>query len=147
MLITLQLVMLILMGCQSKTGSQTQILETTEETTTRYEVATPENALAIVLEQIKEEMRIFDVEAHHESLNALVLSLEKEKGSRVEKAEIYTIVETYMDTYFWQLTHDLLSAYNENYSLEEVEVIFRQTSRNGLYDLITLYEWTYYNKK
>lgn len=147
MLIVLQLCVLFFAGCQSKSGSQTQIFETTEETTSRYEVPTPENELAIVLGEIKDEMRIFDVQAHHESLYALILSLEKEKGSTIEKSEIYSIVETYMDDYFWQLTHDLLSAYNENYALEEVEIIFEQTSRNGLYDLITLYEWTFYNKK
>lgn len=138
--------MLLFMGCQSTSGSQTQKLETTEETTTRYEVPTPEDELAIVLGQIKEEMRIFDVQAHHDSLYDLILTEQKTKGTEIEKIEIYAIVETYMDDYFRQLTHEILSAHNENYSLDEVDLVFNQTSRTGLYDLITLYEWTYYSK-
>lgn len=137
---------ILFVGCQSTSGSQTQKLETTEESTTRYEVPTPEDELAKVLRLVKEEVRIFDVQAHHESLYDLILSEQKEKGTEIEKSEIYTIVETYMDDYFWQLTHEMLRAYNENYSLDEVDLIFDQTSRTGLYDLITLYEWTYYSK-
>lgn len=147
MLIIVYLCVLFFMGCQSTSESQTHTADTTEAPTTQYEVPTPEDQLAQVLEQIKDEMRIFDVEAHHEVLNDLVLSHEKDKGTAIEKTDIYAIVETYMDDYFWQLTQEILSEYNENYSQEEIEHLFEQTSRKGLYDLITLYEWTYYNKK
>lgn len=141
------LMFVLITGCGAAEVSQSVKLEPTETETIRVEEPTPEDVLLKVLSRLKDEVRIFDVQAHHESLYDLILSLEKDSGKTIQKSDIYDIVETYMDDYFWHLTQKVLSEYNENYALEDAQIIFEQTSRTGLYDLITLYEWTFYNKK
>jgi hypothetical protein len=53
-------------------------------------------------------------------------------------------VESVMDAYFRSRIGDLLLNYNEYYTASDVETVFNNTSRTALYQLIELYEWTFY---
>ena len=49
-----------------------------------------------------------------------------------------------MDEYFKEIIGNILLEYNDKYMAEDVETIFETTSRSALYELIVLYEYTFY---
>ncbi|HAS73210.1 MAG TPA: hypothetical protein DCS67_03605 [Clostridiales bacterium UBA8960] len=121
-----------------------QTVESAIEEETQKEVDTPEDALLLVTAKVKEEMRVFDVNDHHAILFEQIL----EKARTLEEDQIRPMiketVESVMDAYFRSRIGDLLLNYNEYYTASDVETVFNNTSRTALYQLIELYEWTFY---
>lgn len=145
-LMVLVLVSFLSTACSSEQKSMDTDIITTEEVTTESYEATPQEKLDEVETLIEDEMRVFDVNLHHDTLHnkikSEVIGLEDEEA----KLHIATIVTDYMDVYFKERIRELLFMVNESYSVDEVETLFDNTSRASLYELIVLYEWTYYQK-
>ena len=145
--LTLLFVLLTLIGCNaSKTVIKKPVVASTESET-QLEIPTPDDQMALVKRRLNEEMRIFDVGAHHDALYAEISILDKGLTDLEIKAALSKIVKDYMDTYFLDKTGEILSEYNENYTLSDVNTLFESTSRKSLYTLIELYEWSFYTKK
>lgn len=136
-----------LFGCKSlkKQGSTSLVQTETEETVERLD--TPADTIDIVIKQIDDEMRVFDVGDHHEALIGII----REKVDSLDEEEVRPIiketVEIYMDAYFISRIKDVLRSYNEGFTDSDVEMVFNSTSRTALYELIELYEWTFYKNK
>ena len=135
---------MVLTGCGGKSRVISETLEPLSVETTRYEVPTPPDEMDRVLALVREEMRVFDVNLHHEMIYAAfseqISGLEEEAA----KSVIFDTVATQMDAYFYERIREMLSGVNPDYAYEDVETLFNSTSRTSLYELITLYEWTYY---
>ncbi len=145
-IITILFIVLTLMGCSASKTVIKETLKTETEATTSMEVSTPDDLMALARAKVEEEMRIFDVNAHHDSLYAEISSIDSELSEESIKEAISEIVRTYMDAYFLEKTRDILSEFNENYTMSDVETLFDSTSRASLYKLIELYELSFYNK-
>lgn len=136
-----------LFGCKSlkQQVSNDSTQSETEETVER--VDTPEDTLGIIIKQIDDEMRVFDVGDHHEALIGIIM----EKAVTLEAEEIRPMiketVEIYMDAYFMSRIKEVLRSYNERFTDSDVDMVFKSTSRTALYELIELYEWTFYKNK
>ncbi len=139
-------VTLTLIGCSASKEVIKESYETSTEPITTYETPTPDDQMALVKSQLIEEMRIFDVGAHHDALYSQIKNIEKDLTEDEVKEAISEIVKTYMDSYFLEKTREILSKYNDNYAISDVETLFESTSRSSLYTLIELYEWSFYNK-
>lgn len=137
---------LTLFGCGASDISGTLVTESTTEEETNIEVPTPENQMDLAKVRIAEEMRVFDVNVHHEILYSEIINQSGNLTSEEVKALIPDIVSVYMDGYFRNRVGEILSEYNAQYAQTDVETIFESTSRASLYELIVLYEWTYYQK-
>ena len=135
---------MILTGCGGKSRVISETLEPLTEETTRYEVLTPPDDMDRVLAQVREEMRVFDVNLHHETIYEAFVDQIGGLDETAAKAVIYDTVATQMDAYFNERIHALLASVNTDYASEDVETLFNSTSRASLYELITLYEWTFY---
>ena len=145
-ILTILFIVLTVMGCSA---SKTKIIETLEpktEATTNVEVSTPDNQMALARRKVEEEMRIFDVGAHHDALYSEISTINKELSEVEIKKAIAETVMSYMDAYFLEKTREILSEYNENYTESDVDALFNTTSRKSLYALIELYEWSFYEK-
>ena len=137
---------LTLMGCGASKTSVTAVSEPTTEEVTTIEVPTPENQMDLAKARIAEEMRVFDVNAHHETLYAEIVNQSGSLSAEEVKAIIPDIVSDYMDQYFRNRVGEILAEYNDSYALSDVETIFESASSTSLYELIALYEWTFYQK-
>jgi len=135
---------LTLFGCSASEKQNVASTEPPTELITKYEVPTPEDQMAIAKNQIADEMRVFDVGEHHETLYAMILESSKGLTEEEARASVTNIVSEYMDDYFLDRIGEVLSMYNEDYAYSDVETIFNSTSRASLYELIELYEWTFY---
>jgi uncharacterized lipoprotein NlpE involved in copper resistance len=143
---TILFIVLTLMGCNASKTVIKETLEVKTEDTSSDEVSTPDDQMALAKKKVEEEMRIFDVNAHHDALYAEIVSLDKALSETELKAAISQIVKDYMDAYFLEKTRKILSEYNEYYTDSEVESLFEGTSRASLYKLIELYELSFHNK-
>jgi len=140
---SLVLVSMLLLGCSKESKKiEVELNPTTE--TVRFEEETPPNLMDQVLSTIVSEMRVFDVNVHHESLQALIQEAVLDKSEDEIKAVISEKVSEHMDAYFYDRIGEVLELYNPNYAQSDVETIFNKTSRTALYELIELYEWTFY---
>lgn len=137
-------IVLTLSACDASTVKNNQKLTVSSEETLELEVPTPPEQLELVKAKIEDEMRVFDVVAHHEALYQEIGDIPESLASEQIKSEISDIVNQYMDAYFRQIIGDILLEYNDKYMASEVETIFDSTSRTALYELITLYEYTFY---
>lgn len=138
------IVAMVLTGCGGKSRVISETLEPLSEETTRYEVPTPPDEMDRVLAQVREEMRVFDVNLHHETIYAAFVDQISGLEEAAAKTVIFDTVATQMDAYFYERIRELLSGVNPDYAYEDVETLFNSTTRTSLYELITLYEWTYY---
>ncbi len=145
-IVTILFIVLTLMGCSASKTVINETLDTDVEATTVMEVSTPDDQMELAKIKVEEEMRIFDVNAHHDSLYAEISLIDSELSELEIKAAISEIVKVYMDAYFLEKTRAILSEFNENYTMSEVETLFESTSRASLYKLIELYELSFYNK-
>ena len=133
-----------LTGCSPSNSNEIETTETVVEEETREEIPTPSEAIDEVFQQYLEEVRVFDVNVHHEPLYLEIKNaVTNEEGDEL-KALIATKVTEYMDGFFKERIAELLQEHNENYRLSEVEDIFERVSRESLYELIVLYEVEYY---
>lgn len=137
---------LTLFGCGASDVSDTVVSETTIEEETNNEVQTPENQMDLAKQRIAEEMRVFDVNVHHDILYTEIINQSGNLSSEEVKAIIPDIVTMYMDGYFRNRVGEILTEYNAQYAQSDVETIFESASRASLYELIVLYEWTFYQK-
>lgn len=145
-IITILFIVLTLMGCSASKTVIKKTLETDSEATTGMEVPTPDDQMELAKIKVEEEMRIFDVNEHHDSLYAEISLIDSELSELAIKDAISEIVKVYMDAYFQEKTREILSEFNENYTMSDVETLFESTSRTSLYKLIELYELSFYNK-
>lgn len=140
---SLMLVSVLLVGCSKESKKiEVELIATTENE--RYEEETPPELMDQVLSAIVSEMRVFDVNAHHDSLQDLIQEAVLDESEDEIKAIINEKVREHMDAYFYNRIGEVLETYNPNYSQSDVETIFNNTSRTALYELIELYEWTFY---
>lgn len=135
---------LTLMGCSSSNVADQASTEETTEPVTSFEVSTPEDQMNLAMGQIADEMRVFDVGDHHDLLFAQIVEQSSGLSEDDTKTVISDVVALYMDAYFKERIGEVLTLYNENYAVSDVETIFSSTSRAALYELIELYEWTFY---
>lgn len=142
----LTLTLFALTACSDESKLKKVAQEPSTEVVTEVYVPTPQEALDRVSLLITDEMRVFDVNEHHDQLYEII----KKESIGLEEEEIKplisSVINNYMDDYFKNLIREQLSEYNEQFSSDEVETIFNNTSRTALYELIALYEWTYYQK-
>lgn len=133
-----------LIGCKSLKNNDSEPTVTTESEENEKVVETPDDVMALIINQIKEEMRVFDVGDHH----AILYDMISEKSVGLDDDQIRLMiketVQTYMDAYFRAEIIELLMSHNAHYSESDVETVFNNTSRTALYELIELYEWTFY---
>lgn len=136
-----------LFGCQSLKNKDSEDKVTTESKEVGEKVDTPEDTLKKIIRQINDEMRVFDVNEHHESLSDIIS--EKAEGLEGDQVRqlIKETVQSYMDAYFTKRIEDVLVVYNEGYTPSDVETVFKSTSRTALYELIELYEWTFFKNR
>lgn len=136
-----------LFGCQSLKNKDSEDKVTTESKEVGEKVDTPEDTLKKIIRQINDEMRVFDVNEHHESLSDII----SEKAEGLEEDQVRQLiketVQSYMDAYFTKRIEDVLVVYNEGYTPSDVETVFKSTSRTALYELIELYEWTFFKNR
>ncbi|WP_459843860.1 hypothetical protein [Fusibacter bizertensis] len=137
-------IVLTLSACDASTVKNNQKLTMSSDETLELEVPTPPEQIDLVKAKVEEEMRVFDVVAHHEALYREIKNIPESVDSEQIKLEISDIVNQYMDEYFHQIIGNILLEYNDKYMASEVETIFDSTSRAALYELITLYEYTFY---
>ena len=145
-IIAILFISLTLIGCSASKTLIEETLETKNEATTGMEVSTPEDQMELAKIKVEEEMRIFDVNEHHDSLYAEISLIDSGLSEFEIKEAISEIVKVYMDAYFHEKTREILSEFNENYTMSDVETLFESTSRASLYKLIELYELSFYNK-
>jgi len=138
--------MLTLIGCSTSNTVIDEPLPSSTEPSTQLKTPTPEDQMALVKSRLDDEMRIFDVQLHHNDLYAEISSIDAGLTEDEIKVTISEIVTGYMDAYFLEKTREILSEYNEDYTLSDVETLFESTSRTSLYELIELYEWSFYKK-
>lgn len=136
-----------LFGCQSLKNKDSEEKVKTESEEVGEKVDTPEDTLKKIIRQINDEMRVFDVNEHHESLSDII----SEKAEGLEEDQVRQLiketVQSYMDAYFTKRIEDVLVVYNEGYTPSDVETVFKSTSRTALYELIELYEWTFFKNR
>ena len=137
-------IVLTVSACDASAVKNNQKLTTSPDETLELEVPTPSEQIDLVKARVEDEMRIFDVVAHHEALYQEIKNIPKTLDSEQIKLEISDVVKQYMDEYFHRMIGDILLEYNDKYMALEVETIFDSTSRTALYELITLYEYTFY---
>ena len=137
------LILFTVTGCNRSDTVVSKTLSTEETSETQFYEETPSEEMAIVLELIKDEMRVFDVAEHHDALMEEIQKLDKGLSEEDLKIAIENIVKTRMDSYFYTRIETILSEYNPNYGPNDVETLFNNTSRTALYDLIVLYEVTF----
>lgn len=140
-------IVLTLSACDASTAVNTKNIELSSEETLELEVPTPSEQIELVKAKVVDEMRVFDVNAHHDTLYAEISKLPEGLESEQLKSEISDIVNQYMDEYFHEVIGAILLEYNDKYMASEVETIFDNTSRTALYELIVLYEYTFYENK
>lgn len=133
-----------LIGCKPLKSQSVEVLSTTLEEETQKEVDTPEEIRTLIIRQVNEETRIFDVNEHHPVLYEIILDKSKKLNEDQVRPMIKDTIQMYMDDYFMQRIREILETYNEYYTASDVETIFNNTSRTALYELIELYEWTFY---
>lgn len=136
-----------LFGCQSLKNKDSEEKVKTESEEVGEKVDTPEDTLKKIIRQINDEMRVFDVNEHHESLSDII----SEKAEGLEEDQVRQLiketVQSYMDAYFTKRIEEVLVVYNEGYTPSDVETVFKSTSRTALYELIELYEWTFFKNR
>lgn len=133
-----------LTGCSPSNNEELETTEVVVEDETREEIPTPSEAIDQVLQQYLEEVRVFDVNVHHDPIySEIEKSVTNEEGDEL-KALIATKVAEYMDGFFKERIAELLQEHNEQYCLSEVDDLFERVSRESLYELIVLYEVEYY---
>ncbi len=130
-------------GCSRSDRVISKTLDTEETSETQYYEETPSEEMAIVQQLVKDEMRVFDVEEHHEVLLAEIQKLDRGLSEADLKLAVEDIVKARMDSYFYTRIESILSKYNPYYGPNDVETLFNNTSRTALYDLIVLYEVTF----
>ena len=141
--VMLLLILFTVTACSRSEIVVSKTLNTEETSETQYYEETPSEEMAIVLELVKDEMRVFDVAEHHEALMKEISKLDKGLSGDEFKIAVENIVKTRMDSYFYTRIETILSDYNPNYGPNDVETLFNNTSRTALYDLIVLYEVTF----
>lgn len=137
-------IVLTLSACDASTAQNNKKIELSSEETLELEVPTPSEQIELVKAKVVDEMRVFDVNAHHDALYAEISKLPEGLEPEQLKSEISDIVNQYMDVYFHEVISAILMEYNDKYMASEVETIFDNTSRTALYQLIVLYEYTFY---
>lgn len=137
------LISTLFLGCKHESKSiDVDLVLTTEAE--RFEEETPPDLMDQALSKVLSEMRVFDVNAHHDVIQDLIqLAVENESEAEI-KAIIKEKVREHMDAYFYTRIGEILENYNPNYAQSDVETLFNKTSRTALYELIELYEWTFY---
>jgi PBP1b-binding outer membrane lipoprotein LpoB len=133
-------------GCAQNTAeTSTYVLEPEEEQVETVPIE--EDALTALRDTIQEEMRVFDVVAHHDAIYALVVnavSVDMDDAAMTEAIRV--VVSDYMNEQLNRRIDGGLSAIEQNYTAEDAEWI-RETIRTAdLYDLITVYEREYYKR-
>lgn len=137
---------LTLMGCSSSKTVIKKTLEPLSESTVASEKPMLDEQMALAKKKIEKEMRIFDVQVHHDALYGTISNIDKGLTDVEIKMAISEIVRDYMDAYFYEKIGEILSETNGNYMNSDVETLFKSTSRASLYALIELYEWSFYKK-
>lgn len=140
---------LLMMGCSLRDlESSPQVLDEAvlEEEIEIEEVATPEESKARILKIIREEMRIFDVVAHHDALQEAITQQMLNQDRNKLEAIASEVVKAHMDAHLRNRIEILLEMENEYYSINDVEWIFNRVSTRDLYALMTLYEKSFYEK-
>ncbi|MDK2866266.1 MAG: hypothetical protein PWP51_892 [Clostridiales bacterium] len=138
---------LMLAGCAKEEAAvSTHVLET-EETQEEAAVPIEEDALTAFRDTIQEEMRVFDVVAHHDAIYAQVkayVSADMDDAALTEA--IQTVVSDYMDEQLKIRIDEGLSAIQAHYTSEDAEWVQSTVRTADLYELITVYEREYYKR-
>ena len=137
-------IVLTLSACGASDSKVNPKVEISSEETLELEVPTPTEEMDLVRARVMEEMRVFDVNVHHEAIYSEIENLPESLDSEELKSKINEAVSSYMDEYFKEVIGNILLEYNDKYMAEDVETIFETTSRSALYELIVLYEHTFY---
>lgn len=141
--VILLLILFTVTGCNRSEIVVSKTLNTEETSETQYYEETPSEEMAIVLDLVKDEMRVFDVAEHHEALVDEIQKLDKGLSDDDLRIAIENIVKMRMDSYFYTRIETILGDFNPNYGPDDVETLFNNTSRTALYELIVLYEVTF----
>lgn len=140
---------LLMVGCSPRHSESTpQVLEEdlVEEEIEVMEVDTAEEVKERLLVIIREEMRIFDVVAHHDALHEAITHQMVGQNRNALEAIASEVVQKHMDAHLRNRIEILLEMENEYYVASDVEWIFNRVSTRDLYTLMTLYEKTFYEK-
>ncbi len=145
LLLVSSLLLFILCGCsktievkEEQVVAEADVIE--EET---YPVG--EDILDSIREKLQEEMRIFDVVAHHEEIYDLVSAeISSDDTDEEMNEKIGSIVKNYMDAYLDGRIREELTLVESQYDPNDVQWLRDHVKTSDLYQLITVYEREYY---
>jgi len=148
MAIILLIVTIVLTGCKPH-ASETKKYELEGEEVEVEEVAPiEEDLLAPLVTDIQDEMRVFDVVAHHDTLMARIKDeVSTELDTEEMTVHIRDIVTSYMDKILLDRIEEGLSKIQDPYSEEDVKWVRSQINTDDLYHLITIYEREFYKRE
>jgi PBP1b-binding outer membrane lipoprotein LpoB len=148
MAIILLIVTIVLTGCKPQ-ASETKKYELEGEEVEVEEVAPiEEDLLAPLVTDIQDEMRVFDVVAHHDTLMARIKDeVSTELDTEEMTVHIRDIVTSYMDKILLDRIEEGLSKIQDPYSEEDVKWVRSQINTDDLYHLITIYEREFYKRE
>jgi len=105
----------------------------------------PEDDRVIVLNELQKEMKIFDVEEHHDGIFRLISEVDFISGSDEDMDQIiYPIVAGYMNASLDEKIVEVLDKMDESYTLEDIKWLKENVNTNELYGFITIYEREFY---
>lgn len=107
-------------------------------------VVTEEEVKEKLLKQLSDEVRIYDVVEHQAVFREAIEAQMVGKNMDQLESTVQSIVVEHMDAYWDQRVRELLSQENEWYDESDVEWLLDRISTEDLYELIVLYEATYY---
>lgn len=107
-------------------------------------VVTEEEVKEKLLKQLSDEVRIYDVVEHQAVFREAIEAQMVGKNMDQLESTVQSIVVEHMDAYWDQRVRELLSQENEWYDESDVEWLLERISTEDLYELIVLYEATYY---
>ncbi|MBS7527185.1 hypothetical protein KHM83_10885 [Fusibacter paucivorans] len=135
-------------GCsKQETPPSTQELEAEEEVEEAVAVPIEEDALTALRDTIQDEMRVFDVVAHHDAIYEQVkaqVTAEMDDAALTEAIQM--VVSDYMNEQLKKRIDEGLSAIQEHYTSDDAAWVQDTVRTADLYELITVYEREYYKR-
>lgn len=138
------LLLMVNTACSSNKGQTLRKVETIPEEKAHERIFTEEDVKERLLRQLSDEVRIYDVVEHQEAFRTSIDTQMAGKPMDQLESVVKDIVIEHMDAYWEERVRELLAEENEWYEESDVTWILDRISTEDLYDLIVLYEATYY---
>lgn len=138
---------LLLFGCSVESEAPPLLVSEVKEVEEKEKRFIDPKVLDQIVARIQEEMQVFDVVEHHDTLYAAIVEEMKEQELDNLNAVVEEIVKKHMDHFLRERIDDMILLYDISPSLSEREWIFQHIKTGDLYRLMTLYEVAFFKRE